>query len=479
MDRAQRCAFIIFGITGDLGARKLLPALYALHRNGRLHPETAIIGYARSDHTDGSLRAKLEKSLERFVPDFDRKSWAHLAPRIHYIRGGYADAAGFATLHNHLKGTSLENRILYTATPPEVYESIALGIVGVGLNRSEGFTRLVIEKPFGTDLGSARELNRTLLQCFNEEQLYRIDHYLAKETAQNLAVLRFANTLFEPIWSNRSIDNVQITMAEPMGMEGRGEFYEQAGVIRDVFQNHLLQLVALVAMEPPSNYDATSVRNEKVKVFDAMAPLKPYRAVLGQYVASNGMPGYREEKGVAPDSRQATFAAVHFDILNWRWSGVPFFVRSGKRLEGKASQIVLQFKVPPHIPFTLDCDLKPDRLILRLIPNEGITIRFNGKVPGQGIDLDRISLNFSYGSRFNRPIPDAYETLLLDIMLGDATLFMRADEVESQWRVVMPLIDHLDLEPDEPHFYSAGSLGPKAAYTMLTEQGRHWYRPWD
>ena len=288
-----------------------------------------------------------------------------------------------------------------------------------GLDASEGgWVRLVVEKPFGDDLKSAKKLNEHVLEHFAENQVYRIDHYLAKETAQNLSVLRFANAMFEPIWSNRYIDHVQITMMEPMGVEGRGSFYEEAGIIRDVFQNHLLQLVALVAMEPPARWDASSVRNEKVKVFDAMACLDPKDAVLGQYKTSGKTKGYRQEKGVDPKSNQATYAAAEFQIHNWRWEGVPFYVRSGKRLERKASEIVLRFKKPPHVPFKLEHPLKADRLVLRLVPNEGISLRFNAKEPGQSIDLERVSMDFYYDRAFDRPTPDAYETLLLDVMQG-------------------------------------------------------------
>lgn len=479
MQTAPATAIIIFGITGDLAARKLLPALFALHLDGGLDDGAVVVGYARSDLDDDALRERLGAALERFSDRYDADRWAELAPRVHYVRGGYDDLEGFERLAAKLAALGRENRLFYTSTPPEAYEGIVCTLGEAGLASSAGRTRLVIEKPFGHDLESARALNEVVLERFEEEQIYRIDHYLAKETAQNLAVLRFANTLFEPIWSNRYIEHVQITMTEPMGVEGRGGFYESAGVVRDVFQNHLLQLVALVAMEPPARYDALSVRNEKVKVFDAMSCVDPERAVMGQYARHGDLPGYREEDGVANDSRQATYAAVEFEIRNWRWTGVPFFVRSGKRLEGKATEIVLHFKNPPHIPFTLEQPPRPDRLVLRLVPNEGITFRFNGKRPGQGIELDRISMNFAYGDRFDRPNPDAYETLLHDVMLGDATLFMRADEVEAQWRIVRPLLDAWEGGDAQPEFYPAGSMGPAEAYRMLARSGRDWSRPND
>ena len=475
MKQTPDCAFVIFGITGDLAARNLLPALYQLCLKGRIHPETEIVGYARSDLTRDALRNRLTKSLRNFEPDFDEKIWSSLVDRIHYVQGDYEHESGFESLRNFLDSLGLQNRIFYTATPPDTYEGIALGIAGAGLNYSSGFTRLIVEKPFGSDLGSAQRLNASILKNFKEDQIYRIDHYLAKETAQNLAVLRFANTLLEPIWSNKYIDNIQITMAEPMGMEGRGSFYEQTGVIRDVIQNHLLQLVALIAMEPPLDYNAMNVRNEKVKVFDAIKDIGPDKAILGQYSASGEMIGYRAEDGVSPHSHQATFAAIRLDILNSRWSGVPFFIRSGKRLEAKFTQIVIALKAAQKIPFAQTSNLESDRIVLRLGPNEGIALQLNSKIPGQGMNLNRINLNFSYDSNIDHPIPDAYETLLCDALRGDATLFVRADEVEGQWRIIGPLIKHVDLSPEEPHFYPAGTQGPKAADMFLETQDRQWH----
>ena len=476
--RPDPCAFVIFGVTGDLAARKLLPALWALHRAGSLPAETRIVGYARSEGDDASLRERLRAALEEHDGPVDDDAWEDLASRIHYVRGGYDDADGHRRLARRLAEFELPRRLFYTATPPATYAGIAEAMASADLNRAPegGWARLVIEKPFGHDLDSARELNARLRTAFDEEQIYRIDHYLAKETAQNLAVLRFANALFEPIWSNRYVDHVQITMTEPMGVEGRGGFYEQAGVVRDVFQNHLLQLLALVAMEPPARWEADAVRDEKVKVFDAMACPDADEAVFGQYVAAGGLRGYREEPDVDPSSTQATYAAVPFEVRTWRWSGVPFYVRSGKRLEHKASEIVLRFKTPPHIPFALPTPLKADRLILRVTPNEGIRLVFNAKKPGQGIRLGRVSMDFAYDGRFDRPTPDAYETLLLDAMLGDATLFMRSDEVEAQWRVVRPLLEHADGDRP-PHPYPAGGRGPDAAYELLERTGRYWHEP--
>lgn len=474
-------SFVIFGITGDLAARKLMPALYALHRNGLLNPESRIIGYARSDLTDTDLRERLRNAVQEYGEDFNEQLWDSLAEHISYQRGAYDDVEDFRQLGARLAEYGLPETVFYTATPPSTYSQIIEAIAAAGLTHDAAGVpaRIVIEKPFGHDLQSAEELNALLLAHFSEDQIYRIDHYLAKETAQNLAVLRFANTLFEPTWNNRYIDHVQITMEETVGVEGRGSFYEEAGVIRDVFQNHLLQLVALVAMEPPARYDARSVRNEKVKVFEAMECAEPEDAVFGQYVTGGGMEGYREEDGVSPESNQATFAAVEFRISNWRWQGVPFYVRSGKRLKQKVTEIVLHYKIPPHNPFDLAQPLRGDRLILRLSPDEGISIRFNIKDPGQEqeIKVDRMNLDFSYSTYFPGTAPDAYETLLLDVMRGDATLFMRADEVEAQWKVVAPLLDRSSSTGPVPEFYGAGSSGPRDAYRLLERAGRHWHRP--
>ncbi len=476
---AQPCAFVIFGVTGDLTARKLVPALYQLHLKGELNEASVIIGHARRAMTDDELRAYLGAEMAKEVPDLDAAAWNDLAKRISYVQGDYQSDNGFVRLAEKLKDLEVAGTIFYTATPPEVYSRIARSLAEAGLAEPQDgkFTRLVIEKPFGEDEASAKKLNAELLTHFTEQQLFRIDHYLAKETAQNLAVLRFANTMFEPVWNNRYIDHVQITMIEPMGVEGRGQFYEAAGVLRDVFQNHLLQLLALMAMEPPVRFDARNVRDEKVKLFSAVRCPTPQETVLGQYVAGNGMVGYRQEGEVDPNSKQATYAAMELVVDNWRWAGVPFYLRSGKRLEAKASEIVLQFKATPHVPFNLAAPVSADRLVMRIVPDEGMTIRFNGKRPGQRVELDRIGLDFSYQRSFTGSIPDAYETLILDVMEGDATLFMRADEVEAQWRIVDPIIRYIEEKAPTPDFYEAGGMGPQAAYAMLAKVGRSWKRP--
>ncbi len=472
-------AFVIFGITGDLSARKLLPALYHLHVKGDLHPGTRVVGFGRSPVPRAELLERLREGVSTEVNGFDAAAWNELAERVSYLSGAYDDDSAYTMLAEHLDRLGLPARVFYTATPPGTYADIAGGLASAGLAREAegGFARLVIEKPFGHDLESAKRLNAELLESFRESQIFRIDHYLAKETAQNLAVLRFANTLFEPLWSNRYLDHVQITMAEPIGIEGRGSFYESAGVLRDVFQNHLLQLLALVAMEPPAKFDQNDVRDEKVKLLRSVRCPAPSDVVLGQYVAADGMRGYREEDGVDPGSRQATYAAMMLEVRNWRLAGVPFYLRAGKRLEGKASEIVLQFRTPPHVPFDLASPLAPDRLILRLVPDEGITVRFNGKRPGSGVELERIDLGFSYQDSFAAPNPDAYETLLLDVANGDATLFMRADEVEAQWAIMQPVLEWIERENPEPLPYTAGSAGPREAFELLERSGRRWFKP--
>lgn len=474
---APPCAFVIFGISGDLAKRKLMPALFELHLVGAMNPESHIVGFSRRDWSDDALREEMAEALEEYVGErFDEARWRELAPRLSFVSGGYDDREAYYKLGEHLDELGFDTRLYYTATPPSTYESIVQGLGAAGLSR-QGDARLIIEKPFGHNLDSAKALNHAILEAFDESQVYRIDHYLAKETAQNIAALRFANTIFEPTWNSMYVDHVQITMAESLGVEGRGSFYEQAGVVRDVFQNHLLQLVALTATEPPSRYDAESVRGEKVKVLRAVSCVDPERAVIGQYAANNGSPGYRDEEGVDPNSRQGTFVAVQLGIESWRWAGVPFFVRTGKSLKAKASEIVVYYKTPPHIPFKLNRPIEPDRMILRLVPNEGISLRFDAKVPGQGFDFTGASMDFYYDRRFKRRNPDAYETLLLDAMMGDATLFMRADEVEAQWQIVKPILDHWETSRTEPAFYPAGSWGPKEADALLARAQRHWHSP--
>ncbi len=467
---APACAFVIFGVTGDLTARKLMPSLYQLHLHGQLSPETVIVGHARSDLTDDGLRDAMAAAVKEASDDFDDAAWATLAPRLHYVQGDYKSPEGFEKLAKLLVELDLKEHVYYTATPPSAYDSIARGLSEAGLAKPAAgkAARLVVEKPFGYDLASAEKLNNELLSYFDEKQIFRIDHYLAKETAQNLAMLRFANTIFEPLWDNRFIDHVEISVLESLGMEGRGAFYEGAGVIRDVFQNHLLQLLAMVAMEPPVKFDATNVRNEKVKLFSAVSCPDPSKVVLGQYVSGNGFPGYRHEPHVDPESNQATFVAAQLEIKNWRWAGVPFYLRTGKRLQSKVSEIVLQFKTPPYVPFELDKPVTPDRLVLRIAPDEGIALAFNGKEPGQRLALHRISLDFSYQRAFDGPIPEAYETVLLDAMEGDATLFMRADEVEAQWRIVEPILK----SSSALHHAQSASVASRSA------KGRCYPRAW-
>lgn len=469
---ADPYTFVIFGITGDLAARKLMPAVFELHKRGVMHPESKIVGYSRRDWDDAKLQEEVKKALQKFASKaYDDNAWQTFAPRFSFVSGSYDDVAGFKALAKHLSKLKHPNRAFYTSTPPSTYEPIVKLLAEAGLNKSDGWTRLIIEKPFGHDLASAQELNKVVLEHFDENQVYRIDHYLAKETAQNIAALRFANSIFEPTWNSQYVDHIQVTMAEPMGMEGRGGFYDETGVIRDVIQNHLLQLVALTATEPPSRYDARSVRDEKVKVLQAIAPVNPADAVIGQYI------GYRDEPGIPKDSRQGTYAAMELRITNWRWAGVPFYIRSGKGLTSKSSEIAIVYKRPPHIPFDLRTPVKQDRIVLRLQPDEGISLRFMAKKPGQGLNIRRASLDFYYEQEFDTKGRDAYETLLEDAFNGDATLFMRADEVEAQWRIVDPVIKAWEGGFEDPAFYEKGAWGPHEADVLLAKSGRIWHVP--
>jgi glucose-6-phosphate 1-dehydrogenase len=473
-------SFVIFGATGDLAARKLVPALHALQRAGWLHPKTVVVGFGRSEMSDDALRERLGEALAEQLDGPLDDAWRHLAARLHYVRGNYDDGAAYARLADRLREVGHGDHVYYTATPPQTYGDIVTGLADAGLaDESEGYRRLVIEKPFGEDLDSARGLNALVLERFRESQVYRIDHYLAKETAQNLAVLRFANTLFEPIWSNRAIDHVQITMAEPMGMEGRGSFYDAAGVVRDVFQNHMLQLLALVTMEPPARYDADAVRDEKVKVLRALACADPERAVLGQYVAGRAR---RAPRARLPRRARRRFRVADADLRRGPLRAAQLALgrravlpAGGQASRGQGLRDRADVQAPPHVPFDLPVPPRADRLILRLVPDEGISLRFNAKQPGQGIELDRVGLDFAYQGRYQRPNPDAYETLIQDVIEGDATLFMRADEVEVQWKVIAPLLEATATR--EPLPYAAGSMGPVEAAELLERDGRSWYRP--
>jgi len=488
--------FVLFGATGDLAHRKVFPALYQLWRTRLLPHEFSVVAVGRRPYTDEAFREEIRATLDRFcrVLPLDREEWDELSERIVYHRGDFADPATYNGLAVRLDQLDVErgtrgNRIFYLATQPSAFAEIVaqLGRVGLDHERHEGgWRRVVIEKPFGRDLESAIRLNREVGKVFRERQVYRIDHYLGKETVRNLLVFRFGNGIFEPIWNRRHIDHVQITVAESIGIEGRGTFYEETGASRDFLQNHLLQLLSLVAMEPPATFEADALRDEKVKVIRAIGGLDAEQVhrdvVRGQYgpgwVAATPVAGYREEPGVDPQSETETFIAARLTIDDWRWSGVPFFLRMGKRLPKRATEIAIQFKEVPHQLFR-ESGSEPEAnlLAMRIQPDEGIMLRFGAKVPGLGIDVRNVTMDFTYGSAFQTDSPDAYETLILDALLGDASLFTRADEVEEAWSIVDPVINAWAAmpPPDFPN-YEAGSWGPQAADDLIAREGRRWRR---
>jgi glucose-6-phosphate 1-dehydrogenase len=486
---------VLFGATGDLAHRKVIPALYQLWRTNLLPHEFVLLTVGRRPYDDDAFRAEIHTSLTQFsrVLPLDEGAWTSFAERIRYERLDFEDPAAFDGLAARLDALDKElgtrgNRLFYLATQPSQFTELVAQLGRVGLDHEHhdgGWRRIVIEKPFGHDLDSAKRLNREVGKVFRESQVYRIDHYLGKETVRNLLVFRFGNGIFEPLWNRRYVDHVQITVAESIGIENRGAFYEQTGASRDVLQNHLLQLVSLIAMEPPATFDADALRDEKVKVLRAIdiAPADvPRNVVRGQYgpgwVAAQKVPGYREEPDVDPGSETETFVAARLMIDDWRWSGVPFYVRTGKRLPKRATEIAIQYREVPHRLFK-DEGVEPDPnlLAIRIQPDEGIMLRFGAKVPGLGLDVRSVTMDFTYGSAFNVDSPDAYETLVLDALQGDASLFTRADEVEEAWSIVDPIIDSWASGPP-PEFpnYDAGTWGPPDADDLIARDGRRWRR---
>ena len=484
--RPDPCILVIFGASGDLTAKKLMPALYSLSLRRLLPENFAIVGVARSAESDDAFRERMKQAVKAYARDpFQEDAWERLADGMHYETLDFADEKGEDGLRDTLtaldkeRGT-LGNRVYYFAVPPS-----AIGTLVDEIARrrgAEGWIRLIIEKPFGHDLASAKELNAQIQQHYAENEVFRIDHYLGKETVQNMLALRFANGIFEPIWNRQFIDHVQITVAESIGIEGRAGYYEQTGAIRDIFQNHLLQLVAITAMEPPIDFTADSVRNEKVKVLKSIHTPGPKHVVRGQYgpgfVEGEEVVAYREEEGVAPGSTTETFVAAKLFVDNWRWADTPFYVRMGKRLARRETTIAIQFKRAPHPPFEDGSEdgLRPNVLLIHVQPNEGVSLAIGAKVPGQGISIRTVHMDFLYGGAFREGLPDAYERLILDAMLGDATLFTRSDEIEEQWSLVDAIVAFW--QRDRPNFpnYAAGTWGPAAADELLHRDGRSWRR---
>ncbi|HEV3478877.1 MAG TPA: glucose-6-phosphate dehydrogenase [Gaiellaceae bacterium] len=475
----EPCVLTIFGASGDLTRRKIFPALYSLALRDLVPEHFAILGVARSEHSTEEFVSAMEAAVREFGRDeFRQDVWDDLARRTRYLATEFADEEGEDRVRRCLTELDEEfgtrgNRVYYLAVPPAAMPKL---VEELGQRRTTtGWTRLIVEKPFGHNRESARTLNELVARYFNEDEVFRIDHYLGKDTVQNLVALRFANGIFEPVWNRQFIDHVQITVAESLGIENRASFYEQEGAIRDVFQNHLLQLVALTAMEPPIDFTADAARNEKLKVLKALATPDPQAVVRGQYgpgyIEGAPVPGYREEDGVARDSETETFVAARLEVENWRWADTPFYVRTGKRLPRRDTTIAIQFKQVPHPLFADARELRPNLLVVHIQPNEGVSLAIGAKVPGEGMRVRTVHMDFLYGGAFRTELPEAYERLIVDAMIGDAMLFTRADEIEEQWALVDAIV--AAWQRDRPAFpnYAAGTWGPQAASELV-----QWHR---
>ena len=492
-------ALVLFGATGDLAWRKLAPAIYSLTADDLLPCGLPIICIGRRDHTQADLAAWLREGVEKYARKrpLDPNVWGQMAPRIQYVKGDLQDDATYRALAEVFEWADREcsgsmGRLFYLATPPETFPGVLRKIKehGLATDTADGdrWSRVVVEKPFGHDLASATALNDLAHELFTEEQLYRMDHYLGKETVQNIAVFRFANSIFEPIWNSRHIDSVQITMAESVGIEGRGSFYDSVGVLRDVVQNHVLEMLALVAMEPPVSMDADALRDEKLKVMNSLRPMTPddidHLTVRGRYgpglVEGEPVVGYRDEPRVAEDSVTETYAAFRLHIDNWRWAGVPFFIRAGKRLARRVTEITISFKHPPHMVFEGQAQhVEENTIALRIQPNEGVRLSFQAKRPGPGLELDQVPMNFRYAQSFKHEPPEAYERLILDAIMGDHTLFARGDGVQASWEFVDPILTHWRESDAPPEEYTAGSWGPAGAEHLIAGTDDRWNNPND
>ena len=486
---------VIFGAGGDLSKRLLVPALYNLAHAGLLADDFKVIGVARAPLDDATIRRQFGDFLQsaastkgsEFGPaKIDSKVWGWLAKRIFYQSGDFEDDASYQALAERL-GPSAGNVLFYLAVAPNYFADIVERLAKVGLTREAkgSFRRVVVEKPFGEDLASARTLNRRLMRCLSEDQIFRIDHYLGKETVQNILVFRFANGIFEPVWNRNYVDHVQITAAEDIGIEGRGPFYEKAGALRDVVQNHVMELLSFVAMEPPVSFEAESMRREKVKVWRSITPIHPMDFVRGQYgsgiVDGKEVKGYRQEDRVDPNSGTETYAALKIGIENWRWAGVPFYLRAGKRLAKRATEITIQFKQPPQLLFNKQSgsckELQPNLITMRIQPDEGISLRFGAKVPSPNMEVCPVNMNFSYAEAFGKSSANGYERLLLDAMLGDATLFAHRDGVEATWSLLTPILEQwASSKPKGFPNYASGTWGPESGDELLARDGRAWHK---
>jgi glucose-6-phosphate 1-dehydrogenase len=490
----QPCNVVIFGASGDLTFRKLIPALYNLGADGDLPTAFNVVGFARREKSDEVFRKELEEQARKFSRQgINDELWASFASRIFYHQSEFGNLDGYKSLATKLdqldaaSGTK-GNRLFYLSVAPSEFPGILHKLAEVGLNKAQegSWARVIVEKPFGKDLPSAQALNQVVNEVFAEKHTYRIDHYLGKETAQNIMVLRFTNAILEPLWNSRYIDHVQISGAEPLGVEGRGPYYETSGALRDMIQNHLLQLLSLVAMEPPVELNADAIRDEKVKVFKSLRPMSPADVardvVRGQYtdgaIGGKVVIAYRQEDRVNPESVTETYSALKIHVDTWRWAGVPFYVRFGKRLAKGATEIAIQFKNVPPVLFSRDADIGPNVLVIRIQPDEGISLRIQAKRPGTAVNIEPVKMDFAYGTSFGKASPEAYERLLLDAMAGDATLFARRDEVENAWAFIDRIEHawHHSANPPPLAFYPAGSWGPKEADELLERDGRNWRR---
>ncbi|MCA1757420.1 MAG: glucose-6-phosphate dehydrogenase [Bacteroidales bacterium] len=498
MKKPEDMILVIFGATGDLAYRKLIPALFALDCRNMLPEKFSILGVGRSDQDDNVFRSRMEEGINKFADKPESASTESLdrfITKLSYFRMDMKSAEDYLSLKNHLediknRSENGRNILFYLAMPPAMFSVISDGLGESGLSRSEeGFRRLIIEKPFGSDLESGRELNRILHRSFEENQLYRIDHYLGKETVQNLLVMRFGNGVFEPLWNRNYVHHVEITSAESIGMEGRGDYYESSGALRDMLQNHLMQVVGLVAMEPPSSMEPDSIRNETMKVFQSLRPLSeedvPRQVIRGQYISSEiggkVIPGYREENEVDPSSRTETFVAMKFYIDNWRWGNVPFYVRTGKMLPTKVTEVVIHFHPTPHKLFKdNDTCNSCNQLIIRIQPDEGILLKIGMKEPGAGFNVRSVNMDFHYADLTDIHLPSAYERLLFDAMKGDSTLFSRADAVEAAWKFVAPVQKVWSSDPEQKIYgYPAGTWGPEIAHKLIEGSKTGWRFPCD
>jgi len=488
----EPCALVVFGVTGDLARKKLLPAIYDLANRGLLPADFALLGFARRDWGDGDFAALAKKAAKEHArTQWNDDVWRRLNENLQFVPGSFDDDEAFDTLAetlNNLRNTHgiKGNAAFYLSIPPAMFPVVLkqMDRTGMASNaRSGGWRRVVVEKPFGHDLQSARELNQLVDSVFTANDVFRIDHYLGKETVQNLMALRFANQLFEPLWNSHFVDSVQITMAEDVGIGGRAAFYDATGAARDVLQNHLLQLLALTAMEEPVEFAAEEIRTEKIKVLRAVSLPSDLDAcaVRGQYdqgwLAGERAKAYRDEDGISPDSKTETYAAVRLGVETRRWAGVPFYMRTGKRLPRRVTEIGVLFKRAPHLPFsrTDTQELGHNQLVIRVQPDEGVTLKFGSKVPGSSMEVRDVAMDFLYGEAFTESSPEAYERLILDVLIGDATLFPRNDEVEASWKVIDPLEEFW--AGKAPYLYRAGEWGPKEADEMLARDGREWRRP--